>query len=280
VTVSAGVSAQQATSQLPSGFADAADEAWRLMAGATGFLSESEGRFLALAAAATPASGTILEIGSFKGKSTVGLASIARRYGLGRIVAVDPHTAPSETDPDLQGQSTSFDDFLSTLRAARLEDQVEVHRTFSQDLATHWSRPIRLLWIDGDHTLGGAKRDLELYRRWLTPGAVVAFHDALHHYAGPLRVFVDDVLRSNQFGPAGFCGSIAWAQYRPVDGGGASFRRTRGALARRAAALARVFDDPRPIRGLRKLRYRVGRALIPHGPVDPARWVSSVTGIG
>ena len=75
------------------------------MRAAAGFLTEREGRFLALAAAATPASGAILEIGSFKGKSTVGLAAIARRYQLDPVVTVDPHTAPSETDPDLAGAS-------------------------------------------------------------------------------------------------------------------------------------------------------------------------------
>src|SRR5207247_307404 len=79
----------------------AADEAWRLVSAAPGFLTEREARFLALAAACVPAQGVILEIGSFKGKSTVGLASVAARYRLGKVVAVDPHTAPSSTDPGL-----------------------------------------------------------------------------------------------------------------------------------------------------------------------------------
>lgn len=261
---------------LPPAFDTAADDAWRLMARAPGFLSESEGRFLVLAAAAAPATGTILEIGSFKGKSTVGLASIARHYGLGRIVAVDPFTAPSETDPDLAGASSSYDAFVVSFRGTQLEEQVEVHRAFSQDLALRWDRPLRLLWIDGDHTFEGAKRDLALYRRFLTPGAIVAIHDALHNFPGPLRVFVDDILRSNDFGPAGFCGSIAWAQYRPHDGARRRFRRARHALERRAAPLARLFDDVGPLTGMRKIRYRFWRALIPHGPVDPTRWVAAV----
>jgi predicted O-methyltransferase YrrM len=247
------------------------------MSSATGFLSEREGRFLALAAAAAPAAGVILEIGSFKGKSTVGLAAVARRYGLGRVIAVDPHTAPSETDPDLADQTTSYDDFLTTLRSAGLTDWVEVHRAFSQDLAQGWDRPLRLLWIDGDHTYAGAKRDLDLYRPSLTPGAIVAIHDALHHYPGPLRVFVDELLRSDDFGPVGFCGSIAWAQYRPADGSTPTFRRARRALARRAAPLAHLFDDPRPLTGWRKVRYRFWRAMIPHRAVDPARWAAAVT---
>jgi len=48
---------------------------------------------------AAPAQGVILEIGSFKGKSTVGLASIRNSaYDLGPVVAVDPHSEPAVTD--------------------------------------------------------------------------------------------------------------------------------------------------------------------------------------
>jgi len=243
---------------------------------APGFLTEREARFLALAAACTPAPGVILEIGSFKGKSTVGLASVAARYRLGSVVAVDPHTAPSSTDPGLGGQASSFEDFRHTLTRAGLTDHVEVHRKFSRELATGWNRPIRLLWIDGDHTYPGAKQDLDLFVPHLAAGGVVALHDVLHNFAGPIRVFVEDVLRSDRYGPAGCCGSIGWAQYRPADGGSVGFRDARQALARRAARLVRLSQRGRDLRGLAKLRYKLQRALVPHGDVDPSAWVAAV----
>src|SRR5438128_12626776 len=84
-----------------------------------------------------------------KGKSTVGLASVSARYGLGKVVAVDPFTAPSSTDPDLRGAASSYDDFRRTLAQAGLPDQVEVHPTFSTHLARGRSRPVPLLLIDG-----------------------------------------------------------------------------------------------------------------------------------
>src|SRR3989442_1126723 len=64
---------------VPPDLAAAIDEAWARVGAAPGFLTEREGRFLALVAACAPAQGVILEIGSFKGKSTVGLASVALR---------------------------------------------------------------------------------------------------------------------------------------------------------------------------------------------------------
>lgn len=230
---------------------------------------------MALAAACAPGQGTILEIGSFKGKSTVGLASIAMRYGLGKVVTVDPHTAPSVTDPDLQGQASSWDDFQKTLRAAGVAPAVEVHRALSRDLARGWDRPIRLLWIDGDHTYAGAKEDIDLFRRHLADGAIVALHDVLHTFEGPIRVFVEELLASDDFGPAGLCGSIGWAQYRPRDG--ARWRVARGNLRRRAARLVPLVRDGRELAGFKKLRYKLARARVPHAAPGAAAWVRAVS---
>jgi len=244
------------------------------MRAAPGFLTEREGRFLALLAAAAPARGDVLEIGTFKGKSIVGLAAVARRQGLPPIVTVDPHTAPSQTDPDLEGQASSWDAFQATLAGAALSTFVEAHRGYSRDLARDWRRPIRLLWIDGDHTYAGTSEDFTLFGPHLAPGGIVAMHDVLHGYDGPVRVFVENVLASDDFGPAGVCGSIGWAQYRPGDG--ASHRRERADLARRASRLVPLVRKGRPPTGLKRLLYQLLRATVPHAAPDPAEWAARV----
>ncbi len=185
----------------------------------------------------------ILEIGSFKGKSTVGLASIAQRYGLGPVVAVDPHSAPAVTDFGHGSGQSSWDDFQASLRTAGVERTVEAHRAYSRDLARGWSRPIRFLWIDGDHTYRGAKEDIDLFRPHLVPGAIVALHDVLHTFEGPVRVFAEDLLDSDEFGPAGLCGSIGWAQYRPNDGG--PWRGGAGGMAEAALQVVAGARAPR-----------------------------------
>jgi hypothetical protein len=48
---------------------------------------------------------------------------------------------------------------------------------------------------------------------------VVAFHDALNNFPGPIQVYVENVLRTDKFGPMGFVQSIAWAQFTPTDFG-------------------------------------------------------------
>jgi MMP 1-O-methyltransferase len=243
--------------------------------GAPGFLTEREARFLALVAACAPAQGVILEIGSFKGKSTIGLASVAMRYGLGPVITVDPHSGPSVTDPAVGASGSSWDDFRTSLRTAGVESAVEAHRAYSRDVAQAWNRPIRFLWIDGDHTYRGSKEDIDLFRPHLVPGAIVALHDVLHTFEGPVRVFAEELLDSDRFGPAGLCGSIGWAQYRPSDG--AAWRNERRALRRRIGRLLPFVKDGREPAGFRKLRYKVWRGLVPHAAPDVAAWVRAVS---
>jgi len=245
------------------------DRGWRLVSSTTGYLSEREARFLMAAAALAPAEGKNLEIGSFKGRSTVGIAYVTRELGLGKVVAVDPHTSPASTDPDLKraGQTTSYDDFVTNLRTAGVFERVEIKRAYSHDLAREWKDPLRLLWIDGDHTYEGAKADLDMFKPFLQPGAIVAMHDVLGTFEGALRVFVEEVLDSDDFGPAGFSGSIGWAQFRPADG--ARFRRRRRLLAvpsRKLIPVARKAD--RGLRGWNKFLYKFWRPLAPHGDVS------------
>lgn len=226
-------------------------------------------------AACAPASGTILEIGSYKGKSTVGLAFIAQRYGLGPVVSVDPHSAPAVTDFGHGSQQSSWDDFRTSLQTAGVESAVEAHREYSRDLARGWNRPIRFLWIDGDHTYRGSKEDIDLFRPHLASGAIVALHDVLHTFEGPVRVFAEDLLDSDEFGPAGLCGSIGWAQFRPREG--AQWRGERRALRRRIGRLIPFVTAGREPMGLRKLRYKLWRGLVPHAAPDAAAWVRAVS---
>ncbi|HKW34226.1 MAG TPA: class I SAM-dependent methyltransferase [Candidatus Acidoferrum sp.] len=267
---------QQSMTHFSGDVNDAVERALKLAHGVPGFLGDNEARFLAMLAVCTPADGLIVEIGSFKGKSTVLLASVAVHRGLGRIVAIDPHTSPSPTDPGLPPGASSFEEFNAALRSANLEEQVEVHRTFSREVAKDWNRPIRLLWIDGEHTYKGAKEDFEMFSPFLANGGVVALHDALHAFEGPLRVFVEDILRSDRFGAAGFAQSIAWGQFRPHDG--AEFRGDRERLAHRAEKLLPFLKDSAPIRGFKKIRYKLARSRVPRAPLSAAVWLSLISG--
>jgi predicted O-methyltransferase YrrM len=252
------------------------DDAWRAASKVPGFLLESEARFLGMAAACTPGQGGIVEIGSFKGKSTVMLAKVSQHYGLGPITAIDPHNFNNEELHEYRttAGSSSYDEFLRSIKSAGVAHLVDVRRAFSTDVAKQWNQPIRFLWIDGDHSYAGAKSDFDGFLPSVAPGGTIALHDALHEFEGPIRVFVDDMLRSDRFGPAGFVGSIAWSQFRPSDG--SRFRSQRRLLEHRAAPLLPFLQGSSPLRGARKLVYKLRRSRVPRSPMSPGAWAALI----
>lgn len=202
------------------------------------------------------------------------LAKVAMRYGLGPVTAIDPHTLANAELVSLRSSpdASTHIEFLANLERAGVGDGVRSLRAYSTDVAPGWRDPIRLLWIDGDHSYKGAKADFDGFIGHLMPGSIVAFHDALHPFTGPVRVFVEDVLRSERFGAAGFVGSIAWAQYRPEDGG--RFRERRAWLEKLTAPLIPLTAEDGTVGGLKKFQYKLRRARVPRGAMTPANWAS------
>ena len=264
--------------KLPKDLATVLDDAWTATQKVPGHLGENEARFLGLLAAGLPSRGAIVEIGSFKGRSTVMLAKVAGHYGLGPVVAIDPHNSPILLDREANPDASSYQDFLDSVRSAGVSHLVEPHRAYSADVARTWDRPIRLLWIDGDHSYDGAKKDLDGFLPYLLPLGAVALHDTLNAFSGPIRVFVEDILRSDRFGPAGFVHSIGWAQFRPEDG--LKYRDRRMSLAHRATRLIPFVADDKELRGWAKRLYKFNRFRVPHSAIDPNEWAALLGAVG
>lgn len=241
-----------------------------------GFLSEKEIKLLALLAACPTAKGEILEIGSFKGKSTIILAKSASLTAETNIVAVDPLTSPSITDPDLQGEESCLKDFQTNLRNSGVEKHVEFHRKRSWELAKVWNRDIRLLWVDGDHTYSGTKSDFDMFSRFLSNGAIVAIHDVLNNYEGTIRVFLEYVLLSKHFGPVGMCGSTGWSQYFKDPNTGRKFKHQKNELYLKLRRLLPYCVFGKDIKGFAKIKHKVLRWKVPHGDVNPSKWLREV----
>ena len=241
-----------------------------------GYLAQNEIRFLALMAACPTAAGDILEIGSFKGKSTIVLAKAAELAADQAMVnAVDPMTAPCETDPSLGGEASTLDEFRRNMAEHRVEARVRLHQMLSHELAGSWTSPLRLLWIDGDHTYEGTKRDFQCFAPYLVDRGIVAIHDVLHQFEGGARVFLEQVLRSPNFGPVGFCGSIAWAQFHVDAGDSKKYEFSKHVLAKKLGRLV-PFLSRHDLGVFAKKKYKLFRWLIPHGAVEPQAWMDSV----
>ncbi len=241
----------------------------------SGHLSDREVRFLALIAATLPPSlGDVLEIGSFKGKSTTVLAKPVSLSGGNLVVAVDPLTLPSSTDPSIESGESLPDIFWDTLEANGVRHLVEFHQMRSEELAVNWDRPLRLLWIDGDHTYEGATADIDNFAHYRRPGAIVAFHDVLHPVEGAIRAFCERVLLSPAYGPCGVCGSIGWAQYVGTTSHNDSYSSHKLTLYRKLSRLIPLVALGRAPNYSHPFLYKLFRPLVPHGAMDPNAWIA------
>lgn len=243
-----------------------------------GWLSDRETAFLVMAAAHPTTAGAVLEIGSFRGRSTIALALAMQHVGRGepgpgsQLVAVDPML---DDDPLLERplpRGAARQQFELNLARSGVRTMVEFHQAFSYELASDWSRPLRLLWIDGDHSYPSSKQDFDLFLPYLADGAILAMHDVLSRYDGCIRVFTEDVLSSPHFGAAGLCGSIGWAQYWHVPRRRPAEEAGKRRLLRQLSRLVPYHCRAEAPRGLSKLRYKWLRSRVPHRPISPERW--------
>ena len=238
------------------------------LAGVDGYLSAKEIRGLATLAAVPTTAGEVLEIGTFKGKSSIVLVKAGAIANPSGIVAVDPLPVPTaEMDRQHYGAKSAFDECMANLERAGVRDRVEFHRRYSGDLAKDWpsERRLRLLWIDGDHSYPGAKGDFDLFMPFVAAGGIIAMHDVLHEHGGPTRVFAEDILLSPRFGAFGFFGSVGWAQLaESADAVRPLWPAKLKAYQKLSRLVRHTAFGEQPAR-LAKLQFKLARGLIPHG---------------
>jgi len=166
-----------------------------------GWLSDQEALGLYTAARQLPRGATVVEIGSWQGKSTYCLAMGLRA---GTVHAIDPFNADSGDDADSQeayqekkGSRNLLAQFNDNMRERNVLDKIAVKQGYSQQFHGDFDA-IDLLFIDGDHSINGCSQDFELYAPKVKPGGLIAFHD---YYAdrpelGPTYVIKNKVLPS------------------------------------------------------------------------------------
>jgi predicted O-methyltransferase YrrM len=202
------------------------DDVRPLAASIEGWLSDAQGCALFRAASATTGKGFIVEIGSWKGRSTAWLAAGAR-LAAARVYAVDPHIGSRE-DPE----ATTLAAFRANLTDAGLADVVEPLVMTSAKAARMLDGPVELLFIDGDHSYEAVRLDADLWLPKLVEGGIVMFHDvSTTSYTGPRRVFRRSICWSSQFEDIRRIGSMMVARRtRRRDARSAAWGRVAGLL--------------------------------------------------
>ncbi len=117
-----------------------------------------------------------VEIGSARGKSACYIGMALKENGRGKLYAIDPHRP---TDWNDTASIDTIDILGTNISALGLSDQVVIMRSTSEEAARHWDRPIDLIFIDGDHSYEGIKRDWELFVPHVKSFGIVVFHDTM-----------------------------------------------------------------------------------------------------
>ncbi len=154
-----------------------------------GFMPEDEGLALhrAALAAAETASGPLLEVGTYCGKSAVYLGSAAKEAGM-VLYTVDHHRGSEENqpgwehhDPELVNPATGRMDTLAhfrrTMEQAGLEEWVVAVVGESSAVSAHWRTPLSLVFIDGGHGREPAWADYLGWAPHVAVGGLLAIHD-------------------------------------------------------------------------------------------------------
>ncbi|WP_300155324.1 class I SAM-dependent methyltransferase [Solidesulfovibrio sp.] len=177
-----------------------------------GFLDPIEGYALLLLAEFGPGVGSIVEIGSYAGRSTCYLAKGAKRAHREKIVAVDHFRGSPEHRSGGANESAHvlrgdlFDVFGENLKKAGLDDWVRPLRLSSAEAVAGWSHPVRLLFIDGDHSYEASRQDFESWSRWLAPQGLAVFHD-IEIFDGVTRYY-EELLSRGEYREALSVGSL------------------------------------------------------------------------
>ena len=157
------------------------DEAVSIAASVEGFMQWHELYWLADKASTR---NTVLELGSWKGRSTKALALVCP----GTVYAVD-HWKGSESEIKTNhsearnmGPDRFFEIFKANLKGEIQKNKVIPIRAESQEAVNILGRErgfrwVDMLFIDGDHMYESVKRDIQLWKHFVVPGGLLCGHD-------------------------------------------------------------------------------------------------------
>jgi predicted O-methyltransferase YrrM len=178
-----------------------------------GWMTDAQARRLWEAASRVGSPGRIVEIGSFRGRSTIVLARAAG-HGV-EVVAIDPHgggdRGPQEITPDAQRGEEDFRTFHANLRRAGVQEGVRHVRRMSDDALAEVQPPLDMLYVDGAHRYGPARADIERYGARVRPGGTLLVHDS-YNAIGVMLAQLRLLFGSSEYRYVGRSGSLA--EYR------------------------------------------------------------------
>ncbi len=174
------------------------EEAVAAVDGIAGWMTPGQARQLYDAASAVRSGGRIVEIGSFRGRSTVVIAS-AIAPGVS-LFAIDPHAGndrgPQEIDGYAAAAATDHEVFLANLEHAQVDDLVRHVRAFSDKAHDEVEGTLAMLYVDGAHRYAPARADIRDWGARVDDDGTLLIHDSFSSIGVTLAIARELLLSS------------------------------------------------------------------------------------
>lgn len=162
-----------------------------------GLLVPGQEEWLFRTAKSLPDGARIVEIGCFKGKSTVSL-SFGCKGTRKHVFSIDRFGGVYQDVKDREYLESTFEkgffeEWKANVEGNGLSEYVTPLIGDSRDIARIWAAPIHLLFIDGSHLFEDVMADFENFSRHVIAGGIIALHDVTPNWEGPYRAWNDHI---------------------------------------------------------------------------------------
>lgn len=182
--------------------------------------------------------GDVVELGSWWGKSAVALGWLARRYGVGKLLCVDPwdlgEALQASADVNAETAKWDMEEVLAVFETnlAMLGGDANYLRLPSREAAeayaerrsaataafgeTRYAGEIALLHIDANHELEPVRQDVRLWAPMIRPGGWAVLDDYEWPFGDGPRIAGDELLAAwgEDAATAFVCGTALFIQRR------------------------------------------------------------------
>lgn len=175
-----------------------------------GLISLDQAEWLFRTAQSLPDDACIVEIGSYLGRATVGLALGC--VGSNRLVySIDTFRGIYYDSPSGERfEQDFFEMWRDNMEEVGILEYIRPLCEDSEIVAKQWKEPIHFLFLDGSHKYETVLADYQGFYPYVVDGGIIAFHDVVPEWGGPFRVWNE--LARNELADIGTVRQLAYGR--------------------------------------------------------------------